>query len=114
MKYVSLFFLFSSIAFGADCQTDCNAVAKFSYPCPVSADLHRKCVGREPGIYLTCEATKRNSCRAPKRIPAQGRNNLQRQRIRSPRAVETAQHSYESGTEPVRFLLGNKLSLATH
>lgn len=49
-------------AFAYDCNTDCGNAAEFTYPCPTFSNPGRKCTGRDPGIYATCETAKAVSC----------------------------------------------------
>lgn len=57
-----MFFLLSFNASAIDCYTDCGAVASFRYPCPTFSNPGRKCTGRDPVVYGSCEATKVAAC----------------------------------------------------
>lgn len=46
------------------CNADCGAEASYRYPCPTFGNPGRKCRGRNPVKYATCEADKAASCRA--------------------------------------------------
>lgn len=49
-------------ALADDCSTDCGAAAAFRYPCPTFGNPGRKCTGRNPARYASCETAKRLSC----------------------------------------------------
>lgn len=50
-------------ALAYDCNTSCDDVASFRYPCPTWNDLGRKCTGREPQTWAVCQLAKEASCR---------------------------------------------------
>ncbi len=50
-------------ALADDCNTDCGKAAKFRYPCPTPLNLGRKCTGKNPTRFATCELAKVASCK---------------------------------------------------
>jgi hypothetical protein len=55
--------LVPSVGYGYDCNSDCGLIASFNYPCPTFRKPGRKCQGRNPATYLTCESAKAVSCK---------------------------------------------------
>ena len=49
-------------SFAFTCNTDCGKAAKFKYPCPTFSNPGRKCTGKNPGLYASCEVDKKVSC----------------------------------------------------
>lgn len=45
-----------------DCDTDCGAKARFTYPCPTLRNPGRKCTGKNPIIYGACETERAIAC----------------------------------------------------
>ncbi len=52
----------SSPAMAVDCDSDCGQIASFTYPCPTPRKPWRKCEGREPTVWASCQAAKSTSC----------------------------------------------------
>lgn len=49
-------------ALADDCATDCGDAASYTYPCPTPRNPHRRCEGRNPVRYASCEVAKAASC----------------------------------------------------
>ena len=49
-------------ALATDCNTDCGAKARFTYPCPTLRNPGRKCTGKNPVIYGACEVERAVAC----------------------------------------------------
>lgn len=49
-------------AVAVQCDTDCGRVAAFKYPCPSVRKPYRKCEGREPAVWSSCQTVKFASC----------------------------------------------------
>ena len=45
------------------CNTNCAKVASFNYLCPTFGNPGRKCKGREPATFTSCETVKAAKCR---------------------------------------------------
>jgi hypothetical protein len=63
MKRLILGLMLSANAYGFDCNSDCGKAAEFRYPCPTFKNPGRKCKGREPVEYASCETVKLASCK---------------------------------------------------
>lgn len=64
----SLFLFSVSSSYAIDCNTDCGKFASFRYPCPTFGNPGRKCTGRDPVKYSTCETAKQASCKILKPV----------------------------------------------
>ena len=61
---VPLVLLLSTHAYSFNCDSDCGKAARFKYPCPTFGKPYRKCYGRDPVTFATCESEKKLSCDA--------------------------------------------------
>jgi hypothetical protein len=63
MKRVIIGLMLATNAYGFDCNSDCGKAAEFKYPCPTFGNPGRKCKGREPVEFASCETVKLASCK---------------------------------------------------